>query len=235
MTQALLELRDAAFGYGGEPIVSGIDLRVEAGAFLGVLGPNGSGKTTLLRGLLGLLEPLRGRVDYAAVRFGYVPQRETLDPVYPLTVEEVVAMGGYGQLPGLKRFANPERALARECLERVQLLGRRGALFSNLSGGQRQRALIARALMARPNLLVLDEPTSGVDQQTQELVLDLLRGLNAKEDLGIVLVSHQAAMTRAVRDVMWIADGTARSRAPGEVPDSDALEVFHARSDSEVD
>lgn len=234
MTQALLELRDAAFGYGGQPVVSGVDLRVEAGAFLGVLGSNGSGKTTLLRGLLGLLEPLRGRVDHGAARFGYVPQRETLDPVYPLTVEEVVAMGGYGGLRGLKRFRSPERTRARECLERVQLLGRRGALFSKLSGGQRQRALIARALVTRPNLLVLDEPTSGVDQQTQELVLDLLRRLNAEGGLAIVLVSHQAAMTRAVRDVLWVADGTARRRAPGEVPAAEALEELHDSPGGEV-
>ena len=237
-----LEIHDLTVSYDRKPVLYGVDVVIEPGSLVGVVGPNGAGKSTLIKTIMGIVSPNGGWVKIfgqpykkAVTRVGYVPQRETLDPVYPLTVEEVVAMGGYGQLPGLKRFANPERALARECLERVQLLGRRGALFSNLSGGQRQRALIARALMARPNLLVLDEPTSGVDQQTQELVLDLLRGLNAKEDLGIVLVSHQAAMTRAVRDVMWIADGTARSRAPGEVPDSDALEVFHARSDSEVD
>ena len=121
MTQALLELRDAAFGYGGEPIVSGIDLRVEAGAFLGVLGPNGSGKTTLLRGLLGLLEPLRGRVDYAAVRFGYVPQRESVDWDFPVSVMDVVLMGRYGHAGLLRRVSKHDRAIARECLEKVNM------------------------------------------------------------------------------------------------------------------
>jgi len=231
----LVELHEAVFGYGSKPIVSGVDLQVVPGSFLGVLGSNGSGKTTLLRGLLGLLEPMHGRADHSAVEFGYVPQRETLDPVYPLTVEEVVAMGSYHRLRGLDRFRNPDRALGHHCLEHVQLIGQRKELFSRLSGGQRQRTLIARALMTRPNLLVLDEPTSGVDQPTQELVLELLRRLNAESELAIVLVSHQLAMTRAVRDVLWVADGSVHKRTPDEMQKTATLEHLFDDFGSEVD
>lgn len=206
--RVLLEVRGASFGYRGRPVVSGVDLVVEAGAFLAILGPNGSGKSTLLGGLLGLVPPLAGTVVRSARAVGYVPQRETLDAAYPVTVEEVVHMGAYGRLAGLRFLPRAERELALDMLASVQLSDRKRAQFSELSGGQRQRALIARALMAQPDLLVLDEPTTGVDQPSQELILELLARKNRDEGLAVLLVSHEFGLTRrAVTRALWIDGG----------------------------
>lgn len=208
----LLSLHDASFGYGGRAVISGVDLAIETGSFLGIVGPNGAGKTTLMRGMLGLLEPLAGRVVRETDALGYVPQRETLDPVYPLSVREVVEMGAYGRLRGLRRLKGEDRELVAKSLARVGLVERARARFSKLSGGQRQRALIARALVMRPRILLLDEPTSGVDLGSQARIVELLRELNRDEGLAILLVSHQLEVTRSsVREVVWVADGRVQS------------------------
>jgi ABC-type Mn2+/Zn2+ transport system ATPase subunit len=204
----LLQLTDASFGYGGKPIVSGVDLNVDAGDFIGIVGPNGAGKTTLFRGILGLLPSLAGRMQRFTDAVGYVPQRESLDSIYPVTVDEVVEMGAYGRLTGLRRLAQADRELASACLERVGLTDMRREPFSSLSGGQRQRVLVARGLMARPQLLLLDEPTSGVDRTAQARILELLVDLNRREGMAILLVSHQLVMVReTVRQVVWVSDG----------------------------
>jgi len=205
---ALIELADASFGYGRTPVLRGVDLAVHPGAFLGIVGANGSGKTTLLRGMLGLVAHTSGRVELRTHAIGYVPQRETLDAIYPLAVEEVVRMGAYGRLRGLRRLGSNERRRARAALERVGLHGRRRELFASLSGGQRQRALIARALVVEPDVLLLDEPTSGVDARASERILGLLAEL-AREGLAVLIVSHQLAILRAaVDEVLWIRGGS---------------------------
>jgi manganese/iron transport system ATP-binding protein len=203
----LLRLEGAAFGYGGAPVIAGVDLAVRAGDFVGIVGPNGAGKTTLFRGMLGLVAPLAGSVVRGHRALGYVPQREALDAIYPLTVREVVELGA----------ARARRAEAAALLERVGLAGRGSAAFASLSGGQRQRALIARALMVRPELLLLDEPTSGVDRGAVVRILALLRELNA-EGLAVLLVSHQLPLVReAVQSVLLVADGRVRAGAPDEL------------------
>lgn len=204
---ALLSAHDAAFGYSGTPVIRGVELEIDAGEFLGIVGPNGAGKTTLFRGLLGLIPPLSGSVERRADDIGYVPQRETLDPIYPVNVEEVVQMGAYGKLRGLRGLSSAARERARACLERVDMLDRRAHPFSSLSGGQRQRVLIARALMVEPQILLLDEPTSGVDRAAQTRIMELLLELSTKEGLAILLVSHELAMVRrTVQSVLWVAD-----------------------------
>jgi ABC-type Mn2+/Zn2+ transport system ATPase subunit len=204
----LLRLSKASFGYAGKLVVSDVDLDVDAGLFLGIVGPNGAGKSTLFRGCLGLIAPLHGTVERTTRAIGYVPQREQLDPIYPLRVDEVVQMGAYGRLAGLRRLTREDRGLAQECLQRVGLAPRACELFASLSGGQRQRVLIARALMARPKLLLLDEPTSGVDRGAQKQILDLLLDLNRREQIAVLLVSHQLQMVRnAVDQVLWVGSG----------------------------
>ncbi len=195
--QPLIRLVQASFGYAGRPILAGVDLEVGERDFVGIVGPNGSGKTTLVRGLLGLVPPLSGTVERRGVVFGYVPQRESLDANFPLSALEVVEMGAYRRLSGLRRLTWQDRVAAAALLERVGLSGRSRHPFSELSGGQRQRVLLARALLARPNVLLLDEPTSGVDRDAQAQILELLRELQL-EGLAILLVSHQLAMVRAV-------------------------------------
>ena len=204
----LLELAGASFGYAGRAVVSGVDLCIDVGDFLGIVGPNGAGKTTLFRGALGLLPALAGSVVRHTDALGYVPQRESLDSIYPVSVDEVVAMGAFGRLNLLRRPRGVDRELVRECLERVGLGDRARAAFSSLSGGQRQRVLIARALMARPKLMLLDEPTSGVDRAAQARILELLVEMNRRDGMAILLVSHQLAMVReTVRSVAWVGEG----------------------------
>ena len=204
----LLRLSKASFGYEGRAVLREVDLAIDSARFLGIVGPNGGGKSTLFRGCLGLIPPLSGRVERGTKRLGYVPQRESLDPDFPLRVEEVVHMGAYGRLTGWRALASADRRLAQECLERVGLADKGRARFSALSGGQRQRALIARALMVRPELLLLDEPTSGVDRGAQRRILDLLLDLNRREKIAVLLVSHQLQMVRdAVDEVLWVEGG----------------------------
>jgi len=215
---ALVELRGAAFGYGREPVVRDVDLAVRRGEMLGIVGPNGAGKTTLFRGILGLLSPLQGTVVRRTTSVGYVPQREVLDALYPLTARDLVRMGAYGRLRGLRRLTKQDRALAHECLARVGLEHRARESFADLSGGQRQRALLARALMVRPDLLVLDEPTSGIDALAADRILDLLEHLAHREGVAVLLVSHQAELLRERVDrALWVAGGRVEAGPAAEI------------------
>ncbi len=230
---ALLRLQGAAFGYEGRPIIAGVDLEVGPGQFLGIVGPNGGGKTTLFRGMLGLIPPLAGRVERLTRSIGYVPQRESLDPLFPLRVDEVVHMGAYGRLSGLRRLRADERELARECLARVGLTERARDLFALLSGGQRQRVLVARALMAKPELLLLDEPTTGVDRSAQRAILGLLRELNDREGLTILLVSHEIALLReTVEEVLWVAGGHVERKPAADLLRPESLDRLYATADA---
>ena len=222
----LISVERASFGFGSRTVLADVQLEIGARSFLGILGPNGSGKTTLFRGLLGLVPPSSGRVTRNVAAIGYVPQRERLDPAFPLTVEEVVQMGAFAR-SSWKGLAAEDRELTGDALERVRLFDRRRAPFASLSGGQRQRALIARALLTRPRLLLLDEPTSGVDQPTQELILELITELHEKEGLGVLLVTHQLSMIRTVRDVLWVAEGRVQREVASDVLRSNRLsELF---------
>ena len=227
--EPLLLLASAAFGYAQRPVVSGVDLEVGAGDFLGIVGPNGAGKTTLFRGMLGLLAPLAGRVQRGTQAIGYVPQRESLDELFPLRVDEVVRMGAYGRLSSLRTLRREDRALVRACLERVGLADRARDAFASLSGGQRQRVLIARALMVRPKLLLLDEPTSGVDRGARRVILALLRELSARDKLAILLVSHELALLReAVQEVLWVDGGRVQRRAAADLLKPENLDQLFA-------
>jgi ABC-type Mn2+/Zn2+ transport system ATPase subunit len=192
VSAALVALRGAAVGYGRTPLLTGIDLTVEAGDFLAVVGPNGGGKTTTLLALLGSSPLLGGTlVRRREIRVGYVPQREHVDTIWPFTAGEVALMG---RVPGMGPWRRPGpadregvlRAMAQVGVE--HLAGRR---YGELSGGQRQRTLIARALAAEPELLALDEPTNGMDPAAELATMDLLAELHASTGIAIVMVSHR--------------------------------------------
>ncbi len=186
----LVRLSGAAIGYR-RPLLQAIDLEVAPGDFLAVVGPNGGGKTTLLRTLLGSLPPLGGRREAApSLRVGYVPQREAVDPLWPLSAGDVVLMGRVRRAGPGARLDHADRERARHALERVGLADLWHRTFHNLSGGQRQRTLIARALAAEPDLLALDEPTSGMDPAAELAAMDLLRDLH-QGGLAVVMVSHR--------------------------------------------
>ena len=212
MSGALVELRDVSLGYERSPVLEHVSLAIERGEFLALLGPNGAGKTTLLRGILALIPVLAGRIDYGFDRRssppGYVPQRDVLDPIFPLSVFEVVLMGAYARLSPLQPVGRARRRLAAECLDRVGLADLARRPFWMLSGGQKQRVLIARALAVQPEIMLLDEPTAGVDAEAEQAITDLLARLNREQDLTVVLVTHHVGRIRsAVRSAVWIDDG----------------------------
>ncbi len=189
-----LEFSDVALGYGNHTVLSGVTFQVFENDFIGLVGPNGSGKTTLLRSILGNLKPLKGRIDRPRngmpIQFGYVPQKEHLESIFPFTAFEVVLMGTYSKVGLLKYPGKAERDRAMKCLEHVGILPLKDKLFKNLSGGQKQRTLIARALATQPNILVLDEPTNGMDLISQKSILDLITELHTRDRLTILMVSH---------------------------------------------
>ena len=194
-----IDLEDVAFDYGQVRVLESINLTVDPGDFLGIIGPNGSGKTTLLRIMLGLLEPTQGTVRLfghppAAFRqwgrLGYVPQKATLDPALPATVREVVATGLVPSLGSFGRIAGLHRKRIAEVLGQVGMQAHDTARIGALSPGQQQRVLIARALVCNPEILILDEPTGGVDPEAQTSLYALLQHLNREREVTLVLVSH---------------------------------------------
>lgn len=207
----VIRLRGVAVGYGGRPVVQGVDLDVAAGEVVAVLGANGSGKTTLVRGLLGLADVVAGEIELFgtpvtqgrdASRIGYVPQRHSLGGTVPSTVREVVSSGRLARRPWWARQGADDRAAVDQALETVGLADRDREDVARLSGGQQRRVLIARALSARPDVLVMDEPTAGVDAANQVALADTLRRL-AATGVTLVVVTHEVGplagtITRAV-------------------------------------
>jgi ABC-type Mn2+/Zn2+ transport system ATPase subunit len=185
----LLRLHGVSAGYGGATVLRDVDLEVGASGFTGVVGPSGSGKTTLLRVLLGTLAPAGGTVERApGLRLGYVPQLQTVSWDFPVTVAECVLMARRPE----HRWPWPtpaERADVAAALDRLGIGALARRHIRELSGGQQQRMFLARALIRRPQLLLLDEPTSGVDVQTRHEVLHLLAGL-AAEGVSVLLTTH---------------------------------------------
>jgi ABC-type Mn2+/Zn2+ transport system ATPase subunit len=210
----LVEFKGAAVGYGKTIILRDVDLQVRSGDFLGILGHNGSGKTTLLRTLLGLIPVVKGRFAARGAhgggpRFGYVPQKEKLDSIYPLTAEAVAAMGSFRRFDLWSRLRGSQRTdLVRAALKECDALEFSRRMYSELSGGQRQRVLIARALAAEPELLILDEPLSGIDITTQHAILRLLKRLKDERGLTILMVSHRVQAEKSLfTHIAWVDEG----------------------------
>ena len=188
---ALVTFDRATLGYGAKKILTDISYEIPEGDFLGLVGPNGAGKTTMLRNILGSLAPLSGTVTVRpGLRFGYVPQRESVDSVYPLTVVEVVMMGRYDRIGLGRRPSAEDRDRAMASLEHVGIPHLATQQLRSLSGGQKQRTLIARALVGEPTVLVLDEPTEGMDLVATTQILSLVRELHEQDRLTVLMVSH---------------------------------------------
>ena len=187
----LVTFDHATLGYGRRVVLKDLTFTIHEGDFLGLVGPNGSGKTTVLRALLGTHPPLSGTVTRAdGLRFGYVPQRDQVDYDYPLTALDVVLMGRYDRIGLGRRPSAQDRARAMTALEQVGIPELAAQHLRNLSGGQRQRTLIARALVGEPNVLVLDEPTNGMDLVSTTQILGLVRDLHERSGITVLMVSH---------------------------------------------
>lgn len=198
-----LEFNNISFSYTpGKPVLENASFRLGQGESICIVGPNGGGKSTLIRLILGLEQPVEGEVLVFGAspqtmrhRVGYMPQHLSFDPQFPITVIDVVLMGRLRTGLGIGPFKKTDRAAAMNALEKVGLANRARSRFSELSGGQRQRALIARALVDDPDLLLLDEPTANVDQTIEQQFRETLRTLSG--DMSIVLVSHDLSFVSA--------------------------------------
>ena len=191
----IIDFRNATLGYGSKAVLREISFVVNEGEYFGLVGPNGAGKTTILRAILGILKPLSGEVlvgtaEGRPLRFGYVPQRDTIDDVLPYTVEEVVMMGRYRQVGLFRSPGAEDRVKVSESLAHVDVETIRGRAFKDLSGGQKQRVLIARALASQPDVLILDEPTNGMDLSSRTVILQLIGQLHSQDRLTVIMVSH---------------------------------------------
>jgi ABC-type Mn2+/Zn2+ transport system ATPase subunit len=212
MDEALITLDNLSIGYGGQAVLSGISYSIARGGFIAILGANGSGKSTLLKTLLGLIPPVSGRIVAASSDappvFGYVPQSVQFDPIYLLTGFDIAVMGTYGRVrPG--RFIPPaERDFTNECLRAAGALEFAHERFAELSGGQKQRILIARALATRPDVLVLDEPTAGIDHAATHAVMDFISQVRKVKKITVLLVTHDfAAVRQHAEQVIWLHEG----------------------------
>ncbi|MFL2942197.1 MAG: metal ABC transporter ATP-binding protein [Limisphaerales bacterium] len=194
-TPVPLEIHDLTVAYHKRPVLWGVDVEVPAGQLVGVIGPNGAGKSTLIKAAMGLLPVSSGWVKVFGQpvkdnlrRVGYVPQRESVDWDFPVSVMDVVLMGRYGHLGLFKRPRKEDREVARECLEKVKMLPYADRQISNLSGGQQQRVFLARALAQESDLYFMDEPFAGVDAATEAAIVTILQEL--KDQGKTLLVVH---------------------------------------------
>ena len=208
----LIEFHDVTVAYGRRPVLWNIDLTIDDPCLFGVIGPNGAGKSTLLKAALGLVPTVGGSVrffgeplDRVHNRVGYVPQRETVDWDFPVSVMDVVLMGTYGELGWFRRPAARHREQARECLDRVGLADFADRQIGRLSGGQQQRVFLARALAQRADVYLLDEPMAGVDARSQERIFQVLADLRAEGRL-VVVVHHDLRTAAAWFDGVALVD-----------------------------
>jgi zinc transport system ATP-binding protein len=215
-----VRLDRVSFAYGrGASVLHDVDLAVEQGEFVAIAGPNGGGKTTLLRLVLGLEQPTSGRVEVSARRIGYLPQRAVAAVDAPITVRELVSAGRASRTRLFGPLGRADRAVVRHAIERVGLAGRTDKRLATLSGGQQQRAFIAKALAAQPDLLVLDEPTAGVDAEAQEAVASLLDELRRDLAVTILYVSHEfGAVEQYVERIVLVRGEIVFDGSPSELP-----------------
>lgn len=208
--EAVLRVEDAELGYRNRPVLTRASWTVRHGEFWFILGPNGAGKTTLLRSILGLLEPIRGKIwrhpeRCATARLGFVPQHCAVSPALPTTVREFVSLGAIGG-------DRPRGELNRDLdwsLERCDLAGMADLDFWSLSGGQRQRAMVARALVRRPSLIVLDEPTEGMDLRSESEFLTTLAQLHRGDEATLIFVTHRADIAISfATHIVLVVDGS---------------------------
>lgn len=192
MAAHLIEFRQVDLGYGLKTVLSHLSFSIEEGDFFAIVGPNGAGKTTLLRSILGILKPQQGEICFALkeAAFGYVPQEKELDSVFPLSAHEIVLMGRVKRLGPWRRPGKEDREIAFRSLDQAGIAHLAKAPFQELSGGQKQRVLIARALAAEPHILILDEPTSGMDLPSERSIMELVKRLHEAERLTIVMATH---------------------------------------------
>jgi zinc transport system ATP-binding protein len=234
---AIIDISHLDFSYGDQPVLQHIHLDVEAGSTVGLIGPNGGGKTTLMRLMLGLHRPTRGTITVAGMRptaavragdvIGYLPQKAHFPANFPMTVRQAVRLGLVGKTGMLRGYAKDDLAFVEGLLERIGLREVADRPVGRLSGGQAQRAFIARALAPRPRILLLDEPTTGIDRSGQQRFIEQI--VKLKEELGLTLVfcSHDLRAVSSISDRVACLNTTLHYHdVPHRMPERLAYEMF---------
>jgi zinc transport system ATP-binding protein len=215
-----LQLEKVTFAYGhAPPVLRDVELEVERGEFVAIAGPNGGGKTTLVRLVVGLEQPTSGRVELMVRKVGYLPQRTQAGIDAPVTVRELVTTGRASRTRLLGPLTAADRVSVQEAIDRVGLGPHADRRLTTLSGGQQQRAFIAKALAADPELLVLDEPTTGVDVEAQDAIAALLQRLRTELEMTILYVSHEfGAVEQFVERIVLVRGGIVFDGPPSALP-----------------
>lgn len=228
MPDPIITLERLAIGYDGQAVLSGISLAVARGSFTAILGANGTGKSTLLKTLLGLQPVISGQIKISPpATFGYVPQAIQFDPLYPLTGFDVAFMGTFGRVGPMQFVSRAEKDFVRECLHATAATEFAQRKFSQLSGGQKQRVLIARALATKPDILVLDEPTAGVDVKATHALLEFISQIHEERKLTVLLVTHDLPLVKKhAQQIIWLHNG--------EVLHGSVAELFTPQRMSEI-
>jgi manganese/zinc/iron transport system ATP- binding protein len=230
--EAILTLEGLAVGYDRRPVLQDINLAFVRGGFTGLLGANGSGKSTLIKTILGILPPVAGDFVFASRSgrpsvLGYVPQRESLDPIFLLSSFEVALMGACVRVGPGRFISKTERDWAHHCLERTGADNLSRKQYSELSGGQKQRVLIARALVAKPDFLLLDEPTSGIDVAAKQSIMELLCRIHQEHGQTILMASHDFPVIRQfTKRVVWLHQGKVLEGPTSELLSRDRMEAL---------
>jgi zinc transport system ATP-binding protein len=186
--EVLIKIRDLSAGYDGRLVLRNVNLNVYERDFLGIIGPNGGGKTTLIKCILGLLKPSGGEIICRPLTMGYLPQYSSIDRKFPITVEEVILSGLSSKKSLTSRFTSEHREKALSVIARMGLEGMEKRAIGALSGGQLQRALLGRAIISDPEVVILDEPSTYIDKRFEARLYELLAEIN--KDCAIILVSH---------------------------------------------
>jgi len=217
-SRPIIQAAHATFSYANKIALTDITFQIAEGEFVGIIGPNGSGKTTLLKGILGLVPPISGELHifdcaceqmrcHHRAKIGYLPQKGLVDSHYPITAGEVALMGRYGAIGLFRSPSKADKAIVLESLVAVGMGALADFPFGALSSGQQQRVLIARALSQRPKILLLDEPTTGIDTPAQHQLIELVCHLHKQYGLTILFVTHDINMVSPVVDSLILLRG----------------------------
>ncbi|VGO17607.1 High-affinity zinc uptake system ATP-binding protein ZnuC [Pontiella desulfatans] len=204
MGGSIIVCKDVCVAYGRQEVLHNVNLEIPRGAFLPFIGCNGSGKTTLLRAILGLVPLRRGLIEtpFDRAPAGYVPQHKVIDPLYPVSVRQIVEMGLYPRRRRFRRLDEEQRNASAAALEQLGLAEHAKKNFRELSGGMKQKTLIARALVSGSEVIVMDEPTSELDEQSENEVLSHLVELNAQRGITVLMVHHNRELVERFTHTM---------------------------------